>query len=165
MNKIKLRYLNHSIDRHGKDRWYFRRRWRRIPLPHPGMEDQPSQHFMDAYQALLEEYGQEQEIRRVVAKAPAQRGAPNITGFIYVLGFGRFVKIGFTRNIQQRIAELGRLLPEDPALLMLFPGSLATEAGLHARFKKYRRNGEWFFRAPELEAWLTESREPVANEN
>ena len=50
MTRIKLRYINAFIDRHGKARWYFRRGGgRQVPLPGlPG-----SQEFMAAYQATL----------------------------------------------------------------------------------------------------------------
>ena len=50
MTRIKLRYVNAYRDRHGRVRWYFRRRrGRSIPLPGlPG-----SIEFMAAYQAAL----------------------------------------------------------------------------------------------------------------
>jgi hypothetical protein len=50
MTRIKLRYVNEFIDRHGKPRYYFRRPGSRsVKLPDlPG-----SIEFMDAYQAAL----------------------------------------------------------------------------------------------------------------
>jgi integrase len=46
---VELEYLNTFTDRHGKQRYYFRRNGRRTPLPGiPG-----SQEFMDAYSACL----------------------------------------------------------------------------------------------------------------
>jgi hypothetical protein len=50
MTRIKLRYVNEFIDRHGKPRYYFRRPGSRsVKLPGlPG-----SIEFMDAYQAAL----------------------------------------------------------------------------------------------------------------
>jgi integrase len=50
MTKIKLEFVQAFVDRHGKPRWYFRRRGcKRIPLPGvPG-----SAEFMQAYEAAL----------------------------------------------------------------------------------------------------------------
>ena len=49
MTRIRLRYINHFVDRFGRDRYYFRRGRRRIPLPGlPG-----SIEFMNAYQSAL----------------------------------------------------------------------------------------------------------------
>jgi hypothetical protein len=49
MTRIKLKYVNEYRDRHGRVRWYFRRRGRSTPLPGlPG-----SIEFMAAYQAAL----------------------------------------------------------------------------------------------------------------
>src|SRR4051812_46943858 len=50
MTRIKLRYVNEFIDRHGKPRYYFRRPGSRsVKLPGPP----GSIAFMDAYQAAL----------------------------------------------------------------------------------------------------------------
>jgi hypothetical protein len=50
MTKIKLDFVQGFIDRHGKPRWYFRRRgYKRVPLP--GMPG--SAEFMQAYEAAL----------------------------------------------------------------------------------------------------------------
>jgi hypothetical protein len=50
MSKIKLDFVQSFVDRHGKPRWYFRRRGcKRVPLPGlPG-----SAEFMQAYEAAL----------------------------------------------------------------------------------------------------------------
>lgn len=52
MTNLRLKYIHQYKDRHGKQRFYFRKRGlKRIPLPGaPG-----SREFMEAYQAALEE--------------------------------------------------------------------------------------------------------------
>jgi integrase len=50
MTRIRLAYVHAFVDRHGRPRYYFRRRGRRIPLP--GLLG--SAEFMAAYQAALE---------------------------------------------------------------------------------------------------------------
>lgn len=63
MTKIRLKYIHVFKDRHGKVRYYFRKKGQRIPLPGiPGSTD-----FMDAYQAALEGNGTE----KPKASAPA----------------------------------------------------------------------------------------------
>src|SRR6516162_5381983 len=50
MSKVKLDFIQAFVDRHGKPRWYFRRRHhKRIPLP--GLPGSPD--FMAAYEAAI----------------------------------------------------------------------------------------------------------------
>jgi hypothetical protein len=51
MTRIRLRYINEFIDRHGHVRRYFRRRGGGRPVPLPGLPG--SSEFMAAYQAAL----------------------------------------------------------------------------------------------------------------
>lgn len=65
MTLIKLKYIDRFVDRHGRERYYFRRdRGPRIALSgRPG-----SPEFMAAYERAT--------IGETVDKAPKQRGAP-----------------------------------------------------------------------------------------
>lgn len=60
------------------------------------------------------------------------------------------VKIGFSRQVSQRIKALGTSCPEGVALLGTIADSDATEKDVHARFAKHRIKGEWFQPAPEI---------------
>lgn len=54
------------------------------------------------------------------------------------------IKIGYTTNVQRRMAELGT------TLLVAIPGSRDLEAALHRRFRQHRIAYEWFGPTPEL---------------
>ena len=64
------------------------------------------------------------------------------------------VKIGFTRDEPE--GRLKYLRTGNPAITMdhVFPASRYTEGALHAKFADVRKDGEWFFRAKSLKAFL-----------
>jgi T5orf172 domain len=78
-------------------------------------------------------------------KTPPRKG-------VYVVGFGPYVKIGVTINIDIRIAALQT--PEPVRLFALIEGWTKEERALHARFAEYRLQGEWFLRKGELAEWI-----------
>lgn len=65
-------------------------------------------------------------------------------GTIYIVRAGDAVKIGFTRTLPQRLAQLQTFHPNALELLAAFPGSPLIERGLHRRFASARLTGEWF---------------------
>lgn len=76
-------------------------------------------------------------------------------GFIYVIGFGAYVKIGFTeRSVRQRIAGLQTGCPEKLETYATLRGSRDEERGFHERFAALRMNGEWFRREGALADWI-----------
>lgn len=66
------------------------------------------------------------------------------------------VKIGISRNVAARVAQLQTASGAALKLLACFPGDRDAEAGLHARFARDRRTGEWFTFSPAIERWLAE---------
>jgi hypothetical protein len=73
-------------------------------------------------------------------------------GFIYFIQGenGGPIKIGFAKNIKDRIKTLQTGYPDVLKLLLAFPGNLEIEQEMHKQFKQYKLNGEWFNPLPEL---------------
>ena len=71
---------------------------------------------------------------------------------IYVFRFQDRVKIGITRDLEERLRGFTQVLGPIE-LLAEFPGTLVDEARFLARFAEHRLFGEWFTAAPELLAW------------
>jgi Meiotically Up-regulated Gene 113 (MUG113) protein len=81
-----------------------------------------------------------------VHKVPPRRG-------LYVIGFGQYVKIGITTNLDSRLAQLQ--IPEELSEYALFVnGWRREELELHRRFAAYRVRGEWFKKEGELAEWI-----------
>lgn len=76
-------------------------------------------------------------------------------GFIYVIGFGAYVKIGFTeRSVRQRIVGLQTGCPKKLETYATLRGSRDDEREFHDRFADLRMNGEWFRREGALDEWI-----------
>jgi hypothetical protein len=73
-------------------------------------------------------------------------------GLIYALSFGSLIKIGFTTNLPQRLADL----PHDE-LLGTMPGTLGQERKLHKSFDEHRHKLEWYRDVPEIRAFIAEN--------
>jgi len=68
-------------------------------------------------------------------------------GNIYFIGYGSFVKIGFTkRDVQKRINGLSIGSPETLIIYAVKRGLFDEEKVLHQRFAEYWIRGEWFRR-------------------
>lgn len=64
------------------------------------------------------------------------------------------VKIGWSKKVATRIAQLQTGCPEPIRLLATTPGGLGLERRLHQQFAAARVNGEWFELTPELRAHI-----------
>lgn len=83
------------------------------------------------------------------------RDSREMPGWVYVVGFAGYVKIGFTsRSVEERIVSLQTGCPEPIAVYATLRGSLSFERHLHDRFKSFHTQGEWFRREGELAAWI-----------
>ncbi len=79
-------------------------------------------------------------------------------GLIYFVRAGENVKIGFTQNVDQRVAQLQTFFPFQLEITLVLPGSLLTERQLHHRFRASRVTGEWFRHGPEIDAFVQAKR-------
>lgn len=75
-----------------------------------------------------------------------------MTGFIYFLRCGDFIKIGFSKQPDLRVASIATANPLPVVLAAVYPGSKADEFNLHVMFARHRSRGEWFARHPDIDA-------------
>ena len=62
------------------------------------------------------------------------------------------IKIGATKNVQERLRQLQRYSPVPVVLLGVFPGGVEVDIQNH--FKHLRMYGEWFKDTPELRKFI-----------
>lgn len=69
------------------------------------------------------------------------------TGTVYYLAVAGHIKIGYTKNLHQRISQY----PPNAELLATHDGTPTDERSLHGRFAAYLDSGrEWFRDVPEI---------------
>jgi hypothetical protein len=85
-----------------------------------------------------------------------QYGTPTFVYFIQEGDEGP-IKIGFSRNVQERIKALQTGHAQPLRLLHAMRGTLDDEQRLHRRFARLRIQNEWFAPAPELLDWLAQA--------
>ena len=73
-----------------------------------------------------------------------------VTGYIYFVQMDRIgpIKIGFTKNIGNRLLTMQVSSPYPLKLLCLFPGTEKVEKKIHACYSAIRMEGEWFLPHP-----------------
>jgi len=86
-------------------------------------------------------------------EADARRGRNELVYFIEAVGLD-VVKIGYARDIDERLRKLAPGCPAPLRLLGVMPGGPSTEHHLHTALYSLRAHGEWFRRGPEMEAIL-----------
>lgn len=67
------------------------------------------------------------------------------------------IKIGWTQDVDRRIAELQTANAHKLTLLGTVPGTMDREAALHARFSHLRLEAEWFRNSLEIHEFLREA--------
>ncbi len=72
------------------------------------------------------------------------------------------VKIGRSANLRQRFLAIAALAGPIEILGVLREGKQWTEAALHERFAKQRRDAEWFSLSGRLAAFIASTAEPYA---
>lgn len=82
---------------------------------------------------------------------------------VYLVGFGVYVKIGWSARVGARLRALEVGIPEHLTLYRIIEGAtIQDEHELHRRFDALRcRNGEWFRNEPPLTGFLGNSTIPV----
>lgn len=85
------------------------------------------------------------EREAMLAELAADAEIDDLDSVVYYLKFADRIKIGFSRNLGQRLIAI----PHDE-LLTVEPGARMVEARRHKQFAEHRIIGEWFAMAPAL---------------
>jgi Meiotically up-regulated gene 113 len=134
------KYVSREPDRHGNIRYYFRRGARRTRLvSEPGTQD-----FFNEIAAVA--------TRNEISHAPPGE-------LVYFILYGRRVKIGTSRDLDQRHANIRTSLPGKSTILYVTPGGSHLERELHRKFATYRVNREWFIYSHEIRDWIENDKE------
>jgi hypothetical protein len=69
-----------------------------------------------------------------------------ITGYVYLIRYGEYHKIGIAKNVRERIVQMQVGLPEVVTIVHTIPTNnmIRAETMLHERYAAYRVRGEWF---------------------
>lgn len=77
-------------------------------------------------------------------------------GYVYIIGFSDYVKIGWSMTVKSRLLSLQTAVPERIVVYGLIEGERNEESALHDRFRDCRLNGEWFRIDHRLQRWIEE---------
>jgi hypothetical protein len=98
---------------------------------------------------------QEQAALKLDAYKESLKPRGEMWGLVYVVGFGPYVKIGFTATrLWKRVSDLKIAMPEKPIVYGYFVGTMRSERETHKRFAEQRLNGEWFKNEGPVKAWI-----------
>lgn len=144
------RHVTKETDRHGNTKYYYRpHKGKRTRLPDPKIVGE--REFQRAYEAA---------VNGVSAPSTKVRIIPNFLdkksrlGYVYFIKMGNAVKIGFSTSVGSRLKTIQTSCPEPAEVMLVLPGSQATEQFFHEHFSKYRLSGEWFSLEGKLVAFL-----------
>lgn len=79
-----------------------------------------------------------------------------MTSVVYFAKSGRYVKIGFTKNLKSRMSSLGTSCPEGIEILATVPGGIELETIIHAKLAEHRSKREWFEDVPAVRDLMAE---------
>lgn len=118
-------------------------------------------YFDQVYRYLVEQYAANranplgkflapavEAMDRSVAKRDGSR--------VYFARAGDRIKVGWSKNVATRIAQLQTGNPDPIQLLATTPGGRSLEREVHSRFADARVTGEWFSATPELLAYIAD---------
>lgn len=80
-----------------------------------------------------------------------------ITGIVYFIqdGFGgNYIKIGWAKNIENRMHDFNHLHASHQKVLLTIPGNLKMEKSLHREYSKQYYGNEWFYYKGELRDYI-----------
>jgi len=73
---------------------------------------------------------------------------------IYFIRQNEEVKIGYTQNIETRLADLQVASPFELSVMLLIEGDLELESELHRTFEDYRIRGEWYWLNDDMKKFI-----------
>lgn len=144
------KYVAPDPDRHGNERYYYRRAGRRIRLRcQPGTDE-----FAREVEAAST------AIARLPTRSRSKRQSTTRLPMVYFVLYGnRRVKIGHSKQADRRLAEISAMLPGKAKLHYLTPGGQDLERRLHQMFATDRISGEWFQYSVGIRNWIAADRQ------
>ena len=79
-----------------------------------------------------------------------------MTGFVYFLRCGDFVKIGYSSKPTARLDALRTATPHESELIAKFPGTISHEKAVHRCLQHLHHRREWFRFTQEVTALISE---------
>lgn len=134
IGRLLPKHVQAEKTRHGKTAYYFRRDKRTPRIRLRARLGSPE---------FLTEY----------AAAMAGNTTP-VQSFIYFARAGSKVKIGISKNPNQRLCGIKTGSSSKVRIYYVTPGDLQKERDLHRLFAEYRVNGEWFIFAASIREWI-----------
>jgi hypothetical protein len=94
--------------------------------------------------------------RKVAVPKPIQIEFSNLEPgeLVYFLYSAGLIKIGYTRDIYKRFADLKNMGGAPAQLIAVVPGNKNCEKSLHHIFKADRKHGEWFQISADIRRYL-----------
>lgn len=96
------------------------------------------------------------DARTALGQMLAMKFRPQVNGYVYILRSGDFIKIGKSKDVDQRVTQISPKTPMPVTLLhtIACDDMSWAEAQLHRHYAHYRTNGEWFLLPQEDLSWL-----------
>jgi hypothetical protein len=82
-----------------------------------------------------------------------------ITGFVYFMESGGFIKIGWALDPLFRLKTISAMSPVPVKIVGMFEGDLKVEKAVHEKFSEYRHHGEWFSKSPEIVSFIEQNKD------
>lgn len=137
-----------------------------VPILRAGHKKLFDDAAMRAIRALMRDPNAPRELIDVLVPPPKNRlerlldsDKRNREGFIYFIACGDLVKIGFSRNVKMRMAELQTGSPHKLSLVHVERGKEQDERAFHRAFEQHRHSGEWFKFEGALKAFIYDKAE------
>lgn len=83
----------------------------------------------------------------------------------FIKGHDKYIKIGFTTDIKNRLSTLQTSSPTKLTVIKLTKGTIRQEKELHKRFSNLRTNGEWFELSNDLLTYIASLKDVKLNIN
>lgn len=125
--------------------------------PYAGDELEQIRARLDALEAKREVVPLASRLRAagILDRIGQWRGVKSV--YFLQVGVDGPIKIGFTADVESRVATLQTASPFPLRLLGRVPGDEERERAIHLEFAHLRLRGEWFSPAPELLEFITEA--------
>lgn len=85
-------------------------------------------------------------------------------GWVYFLGCGDLIKIGRSKNPRRRLSVIRSSSAHEVEVLGVVVGGEIIEAAIHDTFRHLESHGEWFRRAPDLDAFIRDFSDEIETE-